>query len=40
MPRFLPITWGVDLGAAKRQMEILEFLFEVMGRKRGMAWQP
>jgi methylthioribulose-1-phosphate dehydratase len=32
-------TWGQDLPAAKRQMEILEFLFEVMGRKRGMAWQ-
>jgi methylthioribulose-1-phosphate dehydratase len=33
-------TWGRDLGEAKRQMEILEFLFEVMGRKRGMTWQP
>jgi methylthioribulose-1-phosphate dehydratase len=33
-------TWGRDLADAKRQMEILEFLFEVMGRKRGMAWQP
>ena len=33
-------TWGRDLGDAKRQVEILEFLFEVMGRKRGMAWQP
>lgn len=33
-------TWGRDLAEAKRQMEILEFLFEVMGRKRGMAWQP
>lgn len=32
-------TWGPDLAAAKRQMEILEFLFEVMGRKRGMTWQ-
>jgi methylthioribulose-1-phosphate dehydratase len=32
-------TWGRDLGEAKRQMEILEFLFEVMGRKRGMTWQ-
>jgi methylthioribulose-1-phosphate dehydratase len=33
-------TWGRDLAGAKRQMEILEFLFEVMGRKRGMTWQP
>jgi methylthioribulose-1-phosphate dehydratase len=33
-------TWGRDLGEARRQMEILEFLFEVMGRKRGMTWQP
>jgi methylthioribulose-1-phosphate dehydratase len=33
-------TWGRDLAAAKRQVEILEFLFEVMGRKRGVAWQP
>ena len=33
-------TWGQDLADAKRQIEILEFLFEVMGRKRGMAWQP
>lgn len=32
-------TWGRDLAAAKRQVEILEFLFEVMGRKRGMTWQ-
>jgi len=32
-------TWGRDLADAKRQIEILEFLFEVMGRKRGMAWQ-
>jgi len=32
-------TWGRDLGEAKRQVEILEFLFEVMGRKRGMTWQ-
>ena len=27
-------TWGRDLAEAKRQVEILEFLFEVMGRKR------
>ncbi|HEY3279800.1 MAG TPA: methylthioribulose 1-phosphate dehydratase [Gemmatimonadales bacterium] len=33
-------TWGRDLAEAKRQVEILEFLFEVMGRKRGMSWQP
>jgi len=33
-------TWGRDLAAAQRQVEIFEFLFEVMGRKRGMAWQP
>ncbi len=32
-------TWGRDLAEAKRQLEILEFLFEVMGRKRGMTWQ-
>src|SRR6266566_2474926 len=31
-------TWGQDLAEARRQIEILEFLFEVMGRKRGMAW--
>ncbi len=33
-------TWGSDLAAATRQVEILEFLFEVMGRKRGSSWQP
>lgn len=32
-------TWGKDLAEAKRQLEILEFLFEAMGRKRGMTWQ-
>ena len=32
-------TWGRDLDEAKRHVEILEFLFEVMGRKRGMTWQ-
>jgi methylthioribulose-1-phosphate dehydratase len=32
-------TWGTDLAEAKRQLEILEFLFEAMGRKRGMTWQ-
>jgi methylthioribulose-1-phosphate dehydratase len=33
-------TWGRDLAGAKRHVEILEFLFEAMGRKRGMTWQP
>jgi methylthioribulose-1-phosphate dehydratase len=33
-------TWGRDLAEARRLMEILEFLFEVIGRKRGMTWQP
>jgi methylthioribulose-1-phosphate dehydratase len=33
-------TWGRDLAEAKRHVEILEFLFEVIGRKRGMTWQP
>lgn len=33
-------TWGKDLTEAKRQLEILEFLLEAMGRKRGMTWQP
>jgi methylthioribulose-1-phosphate dehydratase len=32
-------TWGRDLAEAKRQVEILEFLFEVMERKRGKTWQ-
>jgi methylthioribulose-1-phosphate dehydratase len=32
-------TWGRDLAAARRQVEALEFLFEVMGRKRGTTWQ-
>jgi methylthioribulose-1-phosphate dehydratase len=32
-------TWGRELAEARRQMEALEFLFEVMGRKRGMTWQ-
>jgi len=33
-------TWGRDLAEAKRHLEILEFLFEVMGRKRrgGTSW--
>ena len=33
-------TWGKDLGEARRQLEVLEFLLEAMGRKRGMTWQP
>jgi len=33
-------TWGKDLAEAKRHIEILEFLFEAMGRKRGLTWQP
>ena len=33
-------TWGRDLAEAKRHVEILEFLFEAMGRKRGRSWQP
>lgn len=33
-------TWGRDLAEATRHVEILEFLFEVMGRKRGLTWQP
>ncbi|HWC72962.1 MAG TPA: methylthioribulose 1-phosphate dehydratase [Gemmatimonadales bacterium] len=32
-------TWGRDLAEAKRQLEIFEFLFEAMGRKRGTTWQ-
>lgn len=28
-------AWGRDLGEARRHVEILEFLFEVLGRKRG-----
>jgi methylthioribulose-1-phosphate dehydratase len=32
-------TWGRDLAQARRHLEILEFLFEVLGRKRGMTWQ-
>jgi methylthioribulose-1-phosphate dehydratase len=32
-------TWGRDLAGAKRQVEVLEFLLEVMGRKRGMTWR-
>jgi methylthioribulose-1-phosphate dehydratase len=32
-------TWGRDLPQARRHVEILEFLFEVLGRKRGTTWQ-
>ena len=32
-------TWGRDLAEARRHVEILEFLFEVIARKRGMTWQ-
>ena len=32
-------TWGRDLAEARRHVESLEFLFEVIGRKRGMTWQ-
>jgi methylthioribulose-1-phosphate dehydratase len=28
-------TWGRDLTEARRHLEVFEFLFEVMGRKRG-----
>jgi methylthioribulose-1-phosphate dehydratase len=33
-------TWGRDTAEAKRHVEILEFLLEVTGRKRGTTWQP
>ena len=33
-------TWGGDLARARRHLEVFEFLFEVIGRKRGIAWQP
>jgi methylthioribulose-1-phosphate dehydratase len=32
-------TWGQDLAQARRHLETLEFLLEVMGRKRGTTWQ-
>jgi methylthioribulose-1-phosphate dehydratase len=32
-------TWGGNLAGARRHLETLEFLFEVIGRKRGMTWQ-
>ena len=32
-------TWGRDLDEAKRHIETLEFLLEVLGRKRGATWQ-
>jgi methylthioribulose-1-phosphate dehydratase len=31
-------TWGQDLAQAKRHVEILEFLLEVLGRAYGRAW--
>lgn len=31
-------TWGRDLAEARRHVEILEFLCEVLGRKRGTTW--
>ena len=30
-------TWGVDLAAARRQIEIFEFLFECIGRKTNFS---
>lgn len=30
-------TWGRDLGQARRHLEVLEFLLEVVGRARGQA---
>jgi methylthioribulose-1-phosphate dehydratase len=33
-------TWGRDLAEARRHVEVLEFLFEVMDRKRGETWRP
>jgi len=33
-------TWGRDVTEAKRHVEVLEFLLEVTGRKRGIAWRP
>jgi methylthioribulose-1-phosphate dehydratase len=32
-------TWGQDLAQARRHVDILEFLFEVIGRKRGTSWR-
>ena len=32
-------TWGRDLAAARRQVEVFEFLLEVLGRNRGETWQ-
>lgn len=32
-------TWGRDLAEAKRHVEVLEFLLEVTGRKRGVPWR-
>jgi methylthioribulose-1-phosphate dehydratase len=33
-------TWGTDLAEARRHVEILEFLMEVVGRKRSEALGP
>ena len=30
-------TWGKDVDAARRHVEIFEFLFEVLGRRLQMA---
>jgi methylthioribulose-1-phosphate dehydratase len=32
-------SWGRDLTEARRHVETLEFLFEVIARKRGMSWR-
>lgn len=31
-------TWGVDLAEARRHLEVLEFLLEVVGRRGGAPW--
>ena len=33
-------TWGVDLAEARRHVEVLEFLMEVVGRKQSQALGP
>jgi methylthioribulose-1-phosphate dehydratase len=32
-------TWGADIAQARRHVEILEFLFEVLGRSGEESWQ-
>jgi methylthioribulose-1-phosphate dehydratase len=32
-------TWGRDVAQANRHVEIYEFLFEMIARKRGMTWR-